>query len=149
MSAPNKVLSNGTLTLGLGTPTGVKDELQAADVVFTVEEFDFDPTTKEIETLDSDEAIIMTKDVTPQALITMKGQTQLMDGITAQIPGTRLTTTISGTAAALANFTQSINGFDPSVGTLKLRTIKHSQGRLMTAIKTDMTIRHLPHVVNA
>lgn len=85
MSAPNKVLSNGTLTLGLGTPTGVKDELQAADVVFTVEEFDFDPTTKEIETLDSDEAIIMTKDVTPQALITMKGQTQLMDGITAQI----------------------------------------------------------------
>ena len=149
MSAPNKVLNNGTLTLGLGTTTGVKDELHSADIVFTVEEFSYDPTTKEIETMDSDEAIIMTKDVSPQGLASLKGQTQKMAGLTSQLPGTALTAAISGTAVALANFTQSINGFDPTAGVLKLRTIKHMQGRLNTSVKTDLTIRHLPHVVNS
>ncbi len=153
MSAPNKVTNNGTLVLGLGTAAGIVDETHIVasvpTTVFTVEEFSYDPTTKEIETMDSDEAIIMTKDVSPQAMISMKGQTKNWSGMIAQIPGTALTTTISGGAVALANLTQSINGFDYTAGTLKLRTIKHTQARLMTASKTDLTIRHLPHVVNA
>ncbi len=148
MPAPNKVTNNGTLVLGLSSATGVKDELHIADVVFTVDEFKFDPTTKEIDTADSDEAVTMTKDVSPQAMISMKGQTQKFAGITSQLPGTAITTAVSGTATALANFTQSINGFDPTVGTLKLRTINHTQGRLNTSVKTDIAIRHLPHVVN-
>lgn len=153
MSAPTKVTSNGTLTLGLGTSTGVVDEKHTISAVLTtvfmVEELKITPKTREVETHDADEATIMTKDVDPQADVSLKGKTQLWasGSLMVQFPGTALTTTIGNGTLAVCNLAQTAAGCDFTVGTLKLSGADHTQKRLQTDIASDLKIRWLPYVV--
>jgi hypothetical protein len=150
MAAPSTVLTNGVTQTAIGTLTDVADEIYTSGTTVTtllaVEDFSFEPKRTHKETMDADEAIVMRKSVTPQAVITLKGVAKsLANGLTSKCPGTSITTTVSGGSLALANFASTINGFGPTDGLIILDSIKFSRKRLTPRLDCDCQLTHLPH----